>query len=209
MTVDRLSWLRGPRGPVLALVILVAAGVVFVRKGASQPNMLALIASAPTGASGAASEDEIDYLGESIPLSKVYDDYDDYKDDPDNLPPESVARVEKLLTGAKLAESYKSRAELVHAVTELQFPGYGLMQLGERPMPDGSRLAAYAIEIPKAGKERFVVYRGRGDEYVLEDDFIESEDRGIGQVRDGDGDQVGELVYSTFQGVTVLTRRPR
>ena len=35
------------------------------------------------------------YRGEQIPVSKAYDSYEEYKDDPDNLPKEQIERVER------------------------------------------------------------------------------------------------------------------
>jgi hypothetical protein len=46
---------------------------------------------------------EIDYRGEKIKLSKPYRDYDEYKNDPDNIHPSETARVQGLVMSAPIA----------------------------------------------------------------------------------------------------------
>ena len=148
--------------------------------------------------------DSVWYQGERFELSKFYDDYDDYKNDPDNLAPGQEARLEKALAGVRLAPTYPDSAAMIAAVSALRFPGYGSTQFGEKPQPDGSTLAAYSVEIPKANKNRYIVFRGRGGGYTVVDDFVENDDLRIYDVRD----EGGQLVYTTAQGVMVATRKP-
>ena len=147
---------------------------------------------------------EIQYQGERFKLTKVYGDYDDYKNDPNNLAPGQERQLEKAVTKATLAATYPDARAMIYAVSALQFPGYGSTQFGEEPQPDGSTLAAYSVERPKANKNRYVVFRGRAGAYTLVDDFVEDEDKRVSSVRD----EGGQLVYTTARGVTVVTRKP-
>ena len=42
----------------------------------------------------------ITYRGQEIPISKAYESYEDYKDDPKNIPREQIDRIEQLLLAA-------------------------------------------------------------------------------------------------------------
>jgi hypothetical protein len=148
--------------------------------------------------------DEIEYHGEKFRLTKAYGDYDDYKDDPNNLAPGQEARIEQAVAGATLERAYASRAAMSKAVFKLKVPGYGMGQFGEKTQADGSALAGFMIEIPRTGKNRFVVFRGRDGTYTLVDDFVEGETTAIMQVNDQDG----KLVYSTTLGKPLFTRTP-
>ena len=117
---------------------------------------------------------EIEYQGEKIKLTKFYLDYDSYKNDPKNIHSSEIARVEKLVREAPIAPSYPTREQMIRAVFELKFPGYGLASSGERTLSDGSVIAGFSIEIPRAGKDRYLVFKGHNDEYVLIDDFVEA-----------------------------------
>ena len=43
----------------------------------------------------------------------------------------------------------------------LKAPGYGMTSFGEKPQPDGSILAGFSVEVPRADKARVLVFRGR------------------------------------------------
>ena len=149
--------------------------------------------------------DVIEYRGERFKLTKAYTDYDDYKDDPNNIDPSEDARVERAVIHAKLSPEYVTRAKLLGAVFDLQFPGYGTTAFGEKPQPDGTVLAAFSVEIPRAEKERVLVFRGRGEVYTLIDDFVASAGERIMQVRT----EGGRLVYSGLDGKPILVRPRR
>jgi hypothetical protein len=146
---------------------------------------------------------EVDYRGEKIRLSRWYFDYDDYKNDPDNIAQEEKLRVEQLVTTAPISQTFASRMEMLTATSGLRFPGYGSAHFGEIAQPDGSVLAGYSVEVPLANKDRVFVFRGKGGQYALVDDFVASADHPIMAVRQ----EGGEFVYSTLQRQDVL-RRP-
>jgi hypothetical protein len=147
--------------------------------------------------------DPIDYRGETFKLTRSYSDYDDYKNDPENIDPSENARIERLVSEAELPDSFSSREELTQAVFDLKFPGYGLSCFSEKEQEDGSVLTGFAIEIPRAEKDRYLVFRGRNGRFTRIDDFVESSDLAILQVRE----EKGQLVYCNREGDVVL-RRP-
>lgn len=146
--------------------------------------------------------DEIPYRGQKIKLSKAYSDFDDYKDDPNNILPSETERVQKLVMEAPIAHEFNSLDELSLAVMDLAFPGYGSGGFREEKQSDGSTLALCMIEIPRAEKSRYFAFRGVGGKYRLIDDFVAPEFPSIDEVRD----ENGQLVYSTSNGQKVLTR---
>lgn len=146
----------------------------------------------------------IHYRGQAVRLSRPYESYEEYKDDPNNIAPEENARVEKLVADAPIQKRFSSRKAMIDAVFALTFPGYGLGTSGEAPQPDGSVLSMDFVEIPRADRDRYLVFRGRGESYTLIDDFITSAEPQIDRVRDQDG----KLAYSDRSGKLILTRTP-
>jgi hypothetical protein len=76
--------------------------------------------------------DTIDYHGQSFKTARKYWSYEDYKDDPNNLDTNELGRIEKAMAEASLPSTFPSRKEFIHALFELQFPGYGLGGLESR-----------------------------------------------------------------------------
>lgn len=146
--------------------------------------------------------DEIEYQGQKFKLSKTYTDWDDYKNDPNNLAPGQQALVEKAVLAAELPKTCPDRGSVIDAAFRLCFPGYGLSSFGERSQGDGSLLSGTSVEIPGAGKERVFVYQGSGGAYRLIDDFVADESAGIMGVTLRDG----KLEYTRLGGQPVLTR---
>jgi len=143
---------------------------------------------------------EIDYRGEKIKLSKAYSDYDDYKEDPDNIHPSETARVQRLVIEAPIAKRFESVESLSQTMLEIAFPGYGSTLLSEKDGTD--RLTGFCVEIPRAEKERCVTFRKTGDAYELIDDFVKDDDSIIFYVKE----ENGSLVYSGGEGGRVVTR---
>jgi hypothetical protein len=148
--------------------------------------------------------DSVEYQGQPVKLSKSYFDYDDYKNDPDNLAPGEADKVQQLVESAPVPKHFADRKQLARAMFDLKFPGYGLGAYGEKPQPDGSVLALFGVEIPKSGTMRFLLFRGRDGRYTLIDDFVHADTAGIMSVT-ASGDN---FVYSTLQGRKVLERAP-
>jgi hypothetical protein len=145
---------------------------------------------------------EIEYQGQRFKVTKIYANYEDYKEDPDNIDATENARIENAVASAKVASSYPDKQTLVQAVFSIKFPGYGLTSFGEKRQPDGTTLLGFAVEIPHAAKSRIVVYRGDGETFKLVDDFVtQSEKRIMGVHEEG-----VKLVYCTLDGKPLLFR---
>lgn len=114
------------------------------------------------------------YRGETIKLSKSYFDYDQYKNDPNNIDPTETKRVQALVITAPIAHSFASRLDVFRATQDIVFPGYG-SGVAAGPQPGENELFAVTIEIPRANKDRFFVLRGRNGQYELIDDFVREE----------------------------------
>jgi hypothetical protein len=119
------------------------------------------------------SFDSVLYRGETIPVSRTYVDFHDYRDDPDNLPRRVWAQVADLVKGAPVGRIYPKREDAFDALFKLMFPGYGYSA-----MMLNTPIALYSLEIPKAGEDRFIVYVPRNGSWVLLDDFIWPESKG-------------------------------
>jgi hypothetical protein len=145
----------------------------------------------------------VEYRGETIRLSRAYYDYDEYKNDPNNIHPEEVARVKALVIGAPVARVYPDRTSLFRAISELSFPGYGSGSHGETKQADGTKLLLYEVEIPRADANRYLVFRERAGKYALVDDFVEPD----GDPIVGVSDAKNGLAYSHARG-KVTVREP-
>jgi hypothetical protein len=145
---------------------------------------------------------DIEYQGEKIKLTKYYFSFEDYKDDPDNISPSENARVERLVTQAPIDRHFAGRKEMVRALLELKFPGYGLGFAENSAQPVGNVLELSSVEIPRADKNRYLVFEEHHGSYTLIDDFVAPSDPEIMQVRE----EKGFLIYSTRSGQRVLTR---
>ena len=132
----------------------------------------------------------VDYRGEKIKLTRFYLDYDDYKNDPDNIDASETARVQRLVSEAPIAHAFASRKDAASAVFEIKFPGYAAGGFGDGK-PD-SDLLGFMIEIPRSERGRYFLFRKNGAGYVLIDDFLDSSMPGISHVEEVNGN----LVYS-------------
>ena len=132
----------------------------------------------------------VDYRGEKIKLTRFYFDYDDYKNDPDNIDPSETARVQQLVSEAPIAHSFATRQGLGRAVFDTKFPGYAAGGFGDGK-PD-SDLVGFVIEIPRADRGRYFLFRKNAAGYVLVDDFLDSTMPGINRV----AEDSGKFIYS-------------
>jgi hypothetical protein len=126
------------------------------------------------GWNSVSGSDVMEYHGEKIKLSKHYTDFDEYKNDPNNIDPSENERVQRLVVRAPIERFFSNRLDLFRAAGEIAFPGYG-QGSGGGIEPDGSELLAVVTEIPRAEKDRYIVFRGRHNQYELIDDFVNRE----------------------------------
>ena len=149
--------------------------------------------------------DVMPYRGQSIKLSKPYADFDEYKNDPNNIHPSETARVQKLVIEAPIAHSFTSLLDAVRATQEIVFPGYGSGSFGGPLQPDGTGLFVILVEVPRAGKDRFFLFRGHNQRYVLIDDFLHDELPFPYGIREENGfyifyDQNGKELFRRLEG---------
>jgi len=147
-------------------------------------------------------DNEIGYRGERIKLTRSYSDFDDYKNDPQNIDPTETGRVQRLVMQAPIEHEFGSLLEVSKAVADIAFPGYGSSGFAQQPQPDGSVLMGFSVEIPRARKDRCFAFRGVNGKYRLIDDFVASETPAVGRV----SEENGTLVYSTASGERIVTR---
>jgi hypothetical protein len=143
----------------------------------------------------------LQYQGQDVKTSKQYDTYEDYKDDPNNLDPAEIPKMQQLVESAPIEKHFSDRQSLIYAMFQLKFPGYGLSSFGEKKQSDGSTLDLESVEIPQSDKQRFFLFRGDANGYTLIDDFVSS-DAGISNVTVA-GNQI---VYSDRKGAPILRR---
>jgi hypothetical protein len=180
---------------LLAVAPIVA--VVLIGKYMAPKMYSAAKATAAMG-----KDDTIQYRGQTIRLSRAYADFDEYKNDPNNIAAGETERVQQLVEGAAIAKDYPTRETMVTAVMEIEFPGYGMTAFGETPQADGSVLSGFAIEIPRGERERIVVFQLKKGSSRLIDDFLGPSD--VTEVRV----QGRDLRYYNSAG-QLLNTRPR
>lgn len=148
--------------------------------------------------------DHIEYRGKRVRLTKAYSDYDDFKADPNNIASSETSRVQAMVGGTALAASYPTWDQLIQAVYALKFPGYGFGRFMSTQHPTGNELFGFMIEIPRSGRNRYVVYRERQGAFELADDFQIADDPLILSVEERDA----VFVYSTVTRQLVVCRKP-
>jgi hypothetical protein len=144
----------------------------------------------------------MDYQGQKIKLSKFYLSFEDYKDDPDNIAPSENGRVAQLVEQAPIQRQFPDRKELIDALFEIKFPGYGFGSYPASTQPDGTTLEMYSIEIPRTDRNRYFTFQKSNGIYTLVDDFLDS---GMGLLDNKVRLENGLLVYSLENGKRTVT----
>ena len=137
----------------------------------------------------------IEYQGQQIKLTRYYLDYDEYKNDPDNIDPSETLRVQGMVTKAPIANYFATKKDMIDAAFAIKFPGYGIGTFGDGGQGENS-LAGSSIEIPRADKFRYITFRQEGGKYVLVDEFIARDIPLLTHVRQ----EGNSLVYSSDTG---------
>jgi hypothetical protein len=145
----------------------------------------------------------IEYRGETIGLTKRYDDFDTFKNDPNNIAPAEYERVRKLVQTAPVPEHCADSHEVFAVMSSLEFPGYGSGGIGEAHATDPVRVIGETIEIPHADADRVVIYLKDDHGYRLVDDTVLPELPIMAEVTVRDG----KVTYRTREG-TVIAERP-
>lgn len=138
------------------------------------------------------------YRGQKVLLGRHYSDYEDYHGDPHNIRPSEYAKVEALTTRAPIPRRFESRSEAIMSGVSLAFPGYGVSSLIAEP---SEALTVTVLEIPRAGKNRYLAVAPIQGGWVLIDDFVARDGLGISHARiEGD-----HIVYSDRHRAALIT----
>lgn len=106
-------------------------------------------------ARGAEQFGAVEYLGNRIPLTRQYANFDEYKDDPKKLSVQSIRRIESIMRSTPFGPSFPNTETLSRELERIQFPGYGTFyanQLGAKLDPF---LELVYIEIPGGKLNRY------------------------------------------------------
>ncbi|MRW92279.1 hypothetical protein GJ699_19985 [Duganella sp. FT80W] len=145
----------------------------------------------------------VDYLGVRIPLARAYHDFDEYKDDPHNLPQQSIRRVESIMRSAPFASDFADTDALSHELERIQFPGYATFyanQLGAKLDPS---LELVYVEIPGGKLNRyFAIERVSGGGLRVIADFVAPAVPEITRVHRKNG----ALSFESSQGKVISTQ---
>jgi hypothetical protein len=118
--------------------------------------------------------DTITYRGEEIPLDRTYADFNEYKNDENNLPVAKIPRIAELVRSAPVARSYPSHEAAFQALFDLMFPGYGFSAMNL-----GTPVALFAVEIPRMNEQRYFSFVQDGESWVLREDFVWPDAKGF------------------------------
>jgi len=112
----------------------------------------------------------IDYLGMRFDLPRAYASYEAFRDDPNNLGPTNLARIQAMAETHRLPEVFASTEAFGKQAFELKVPGYGLANLRvDAPDPKPMLIA---VEIPGTVRWRFLLAAGEPGSVRVIDDFI-------------------------------------
>ena len=142
----------------------------------------------------------IEYRGQQIKLTRFYFDYDQYKNDPDNIHPSETARVQELVRRSPVSKAYPNWQAAVSGVHDIVFPGYGSGSLKS----EWQTLRAMSIEVPRAEQDRIFVFHISPTSCELFDEFLAPAELGVAEVQEKDG----ALIFLNYKGERVLERRP-
>src|SRR4051812_29310963 len=123
---------------VLALAPIV--GIVLIGKYLVPKWYSAAKATAAMG-----KEDSIQYRGQRVQLSKAYGDFDEYKNDPNNIATGETERVQQLVEGAPIAKEYPTREAMIVAVRGIGVSGGGGRMVGGSPQGGGGGVVGFFI----------------------------------------------------------------
>lgn len=146
--------------------------------------------------------DYVEYRGQKIKLTKYYPDFDEYKNDPNNIDPSETARVQQLMLSARIDRQFPTREAVFRASSDVVFPGYGSGGLNDVVLPGGDSLTGFSVEIPRLDKERYFIFRSHNGVYTLVDDFVDNEPLLIQMRLEG-----GAIVFFDVQGKPALRRQ--
>jgi hypothetical protein len=145
----------------------------------------------------------VEYLGNRIPLSRPYVDFDEYKNDPKNLPEQSIRRIESIMRSTPFGPGFPNTHALSRELERIQFPGYGTFyanQLGAKLDPS---LELVYVEIPGGKLNRyFAVERSNEGALRVVADFVARASPEISRVHRKNG----RLSFESSPGKVIATK---
>ncbi|MEM6468789.1 MAG: hypothetical protein AAF802_04415 [Planctomycetota bacterium] len=129
----------------------------------------------------------VEYRGERYSTTKTHDSYDDYLDDSEPFSAAEIARISHAVSTADVPPELPVIADVVQAIHEVKFPGYGSATL----MPLNKALAGQAVamnvDIPGTKRVRLFVYQRSNGTFRLTHDFETDNDPMVTQYDFVDG----------------------
>jgi hypothetical protein len=111
---------------------------------------------------------QLEYQREIIQLARRYASFEEYRNDPHNLPESEIPRIAGLLKNAIIPARHLTRKSLEEfLLSVIMFPGYGLslLQMSEP-------VALNAVEVPQMDEDRWITAVAHGDHWLVIDDFV-------------------------------------
>lgn len=167
--------------------------------------VLMVVATTLAGCTPMKTPSHVEYQGHQLLTSKHYEDFDEYKDDPNNLPAESLRAAVTLVRKAPFGPKFSSSDALVKGLFSIQFPGYGAFFANQVGSGHDPELEIVYVEIPGGRFNRyFVLRKGQNDAYEVIEDFVAPQEPEVARVR---RTKNGALEYSRVNGEVVVPAR--
>src|SRR6185503_7208663 len=107
--------------------------------------------------------DEVEWRGEKFKLKQKYLDYEEYKDDSDQLAPGEVERLKQFMLAISVPKVANSETDLRQSLRQMRFPGFGSSSGGMIKDEIGNRYILNEYEIPQKQEQRTLLYRVEKD----------------------------------------------
>ena len=107
--------------------------------------------------------DEVEWRGQKFKLKQRYLDYEEYKDDSDQLASSEVERVKQFMLAISVLKVASSETDLRQSLRQMRFPGFGSSSGGTIKDDDGHRYILNEYEIPQKKEQRTLLYRVEED----------------------------------------------
>ncbi len=112
----------------------------------------------------------IEYLGERFELPRAYPTYEAYRNDPNNLGPSNLARIQELVRTRSPGELFQDTEAFGRTAFALKVPGYGMAGL-EVDSPEPKPILV-AFEVPGTQSWRYLLASGPAGHVRVVDDFV-------------------------------------
>ena len=107
--------------------------------------------------------DEVEWRGQKFKLKQKYLDYEEYKDDSDQLASSEVERVKQFMLTISVLKVAPSETGLRQSLRQMRFPGFGSSYAGAVKDEHGTRYILNEYEIPQKQEQRTLLYRVEKD----------------------------------------------